>query len=506
MVFNSAVFIFFAVIVLFIYYLLGQFEHGKKFQNRFLLVASYYFYGYWDWVFLGLIVISTFTDYFVALGIEAFDNGTDAGNRRRKQLLWTSMLVNLGLLGAFKYYDFFIESFVLMTQSISPEFFQDGGSSLLLRVTLPVGISFYTFQTMSYTIDVYRRVIRAERSLPDFALFVCFFPQLVAGPIERAGDLMPALKGVRKIRIQDIEKGFWLLLLGFYMKTYVADNLGSLVDMVYLAGKGVYASNPELAAGHDGSHVFASSIAFTFQIYCDFAGYSFIAMGIARLLGIKLSQNFNSPEFSKSPDELWKRWHITLGRWVQDYIYIPLGGSRMGEFRKHWNLFVTFVLMGFWHGANWTFVLWGAYQGAWIAIAGIMKERREPLEKHLQGFARSGVLVSKRMAVFLGFAITATLFRAYDLHHSILLWKSMFTLPWTGSSIYPGVPEISSYAGDIFKKLAILIVIDYMAFKKNSIYWIFEQKTWIRVIVYTVLFYQIVIQGVFGKDVIYFAF
>lgn len=503
MVFNSAVFIYFALVVLFVYFLLGRFPDGTRYQNRFLLIASYVFYGYWDWLFLGLIFISTITDYFVSIGIEHFDR--EDSQKKRGFLLWTSVAVNLGLLGAFKYYDFFIESFVVLVRSVVPDAFPDAGESLLLRVVLPVGISFYTFQTMSYTIDVYRRVIRAERSFLDFALFVCFFPQLVAGPIERAGDLLPMLKNKRPVKLEDIEKGVWLLLLGFYLKVYVADNLAPLVDMVFLPGKYLYESNPGLVVGQGGAQVATASMAFILQIYGDFAGYSFIAMGIARILGVRLSQNFDAPQYSKTPDELWNRWHTTLGRWVRDYIYIPLGGSRNGRLRSHWNLFVTFVLMGFWHGANWTFVLWGAFNGLWVVTARIWRKSVPSLEDRLSGWKAASISALKRLGVFIGFSFSGTMFRSYDLNHSVEIWKSMLTIPWdtSGSAM---IPSAGVYAADVIKKVIPLLLLDYMAFRKNSVFWIFDRPVWLRTIIYTYMFYEIVIHGVFGKDVIYFAF
>lgn len=499
MVFNSSIFLYFLVIITLAYLVVGTFKNARLYQNRLLLLASYYFYGYWDWVFLGLIVISTLTDYWAAIAIENSDN-----KNRRRFFLIVSMSVNLGLLGAFKYFDFFISSFVVMSRAIVPGSFPGGADSMLLHILLPVGISFYTFQTMSYTIDVYRGVIKSERNFWDFALFVCFFPQLVAGPIERAGDLMPALKGERKFDWDNFQKGAWLILLGFFMKTYVADNLSPLVDMVYLPDASSYHQHPEFAAGYGGWHVLLASIAFTFQIYGDFGGYSLIAMGSSRLLGIPLSINFMAPLYSRSPGELWNRWHITLGRWVRDYIYIPLGGSRAGEIRKYWNLFVTFTLMGLWHGANWTFVLWGAYQGVWLAIAGFgdkylrLPENSSPRLLYFEG-------LSKRIVVFFAFAVTATLFRAYDLTHSMMLWNSLATFPWPTGEFH-GVVGVPTYALDIFRKLFILLLLDLALYRTGDLFWIFRRPVWLRVIVYFVLFFHIVSQGVFGKDVIYFAF
>lgn len=503
MVFNSSIFIFFAILVYIGYRALGSFANGRVYQNRFLLIASYYFYGYWDWVFLGLIVLSTVTDYTVALFLDRLDPVEK--KRHRQWLLATSMVLNLGLLSIFKYYDFFIESFVLMSQGLIPGAFPEGADSFFLNVTLPVGISFYTFQTMSYTIDVYRGVIKAEKNFLDFSLFVCFFPQLVAGPIERASDLLSQLKTKRPFRIEDVAEGLWLILLGFFLKVYVADNLDPIVNQVYLPGKAIYEANPELAFNHSGLHVLFASMGFMLQIYGDFAGYSFIAMGTALLLGIRLSLNFNAPEYSKSPDELWNRWHITLGRWVKDYIYIPLGGSRIGWFRKHANLTVAFALMGLWHGASWTFVLWGTYMGLWIVLAEIFHKPLTFYTERLSPFLQFADRTAKRIFVFILFSISAIMFRAYDLDHTLGLLGALLRIPLDLLT-----PEVLADAGQylvlIVRKVWILFLLDFMLYRKRTVFWVFQIPFYVRIIIYFVLYFFIVIQGQFGKDVIYFAF
>ena len=501
MVFNSAVFLFYLIVVLAGYHLAGRFTSGRRIQNVFLLIASYYFYGYWDWIFLSLIFISTAVDYFVARSIEAQES-----ERNRKLLLTVSMVVNLGLLGVFKYYDFFINSFVLATRAVVPTAFENGAGEYLLHLVLPVGISFYTFQTMSYTIDVYRRVIRAERDPIDFALFVCFFPQLVAGPIERAKDLLTQLKEERVVDLRKVEKGVWLLLLGFFMKVYVADNIGPLIDRIYLSSPVLYHSHPELASGHGMFHVLFASLAFVMQIYGDFAGYSFIAMGSAMLLGIKLTLNFNTPEFSENPADLWRRWHVTLGRWVMDYIYIPLGGNRYGFFHQQKNLFITFVLMGFWHGANWTFVFWGAYNGAWILIHAILKPYLPVLPENAGKFRVFLDSFVKRFSTFLLFGISAIFFRAYDLNHSMELFRSLFFGSWNLVAPVGNDGSAIAYLGSLVRVSFLLVILDYMMVRDGSVFWIFKKRAWVRALVYIILFFHIVIQGVFGKDVIYFAF
>ncbi len=495
MVFNSAVFIFFLVTVLPVYFLLGRFsgDSGRVFQNRFLLAASYFFYGYWDWVFLGLIVVSTVTDYIAAIMIERSEQ-----EKYRRIWLSASMLLNLGLLGAFKYYDFFIESFIAMVQSIVPGAMDGAGERLLLKAVLPVGISFYTFQTMSYTIDVYRKVIRAEKNFLDFSLFVTFFPQLVAGPIERAGDLLPQIKEQRKVRFQNLKEAAWLLLLGYYLKTVIADNLAPITDQVY---------SPLLDSGsHGGPQVLIANAAFALQIYGDFAGYSFIAMGTAKLMGFELSLNFNAPELSKNPADLWRRWHITLGRWVMDYIYVPLGGNRGGRFYHYRNLLITFILMGFWHGAEWTFILWGAFHGLWLLIHASVKEPLRAFTEQLPSALRYGSDWLSRFSTFLIFSMSAPLFRGSDMTQAMALYSSLFTGTWDFSVSVNQIGSGAALMTELMRKIILLLIIDASSVVCKDTYWIFRRPALIRGLLYFIMFMQIIIQGVFGKDVIYFAF
>jgi len=502
MVFNSAVFIFFLAVVVVLYWTLSRFSDGQRLQNRFLLIASYFFYGYWDWLFLGLIMISTTGDFFVGRYLDRIENPG-----RRRALITVSVVLNLTFLGIFKYYDFFIGSFVAMSRSIFPSTFPDGGESLFLHVILPVGISFYTFQSMSYTIDVYRRTIKAEKNFLDFALFVSFFAQLVAGPINRADELLVQVKKARIFKLEDIRNGLWLILLGFFMKVYVADNLAPIVSQVYLPGKLYYELHPVAAAGHGGAQVLLASIGFAFQIYGDFAGYSFIAMGSASLLGFRLPMNFITPEMSQNPVELWRRWHVSLNRWVTDYIYIPLGGSRMGEFNKQRNIFLAFLLMGLWHGASWTFLFWGVFHGAWIVLHSVLQPYLPRLPDSAPAALKTAVKIAKMVLVFSTFGLTATFFRAYDLNHIILLWKSIFTFPWDLSENVNGVPAAGVYFMDLFQKIWILIALDIAMYRSgNNPVWVFKKPVWARSLIYIVLFFMILTLGVFGKDVIYFAF
>ncbi len=342
MVFNSLVFLVFFVVVYSLYRLLPH-----RGQNILLLVASYFFYGWWDWRFLSLIFVSTLIDYWAGLAIERAGDSA----ARRKFPLWISLVTNLGILGFFKYFNFFADNLGVLLQGLGIS-----AAARHLDIILPVGISFYTFQTMSYTLDIYRRQMRATRSFLDFATFVAFFPQLVAGPIERASRLLPQIEAPRILTRAGLESGLWLAAWGLFKKCVVADNLAVLVDSAF----GAPATTGPIAL--------LALYAFAFQIYCDFSGYSDIARGLARLMGIELMVNFDNPYFALNPKDFWARWHISLSSWLRDYLYIPLGGNRKGRRRTYINLALTMLLGGLWHGAAWTFVAWGAFHGLLLVI------------------------------------------------------------------------------------------------------------------------------------------
>ncbi|MBL8018202.1 MAG: MBOAT family protein [Leptospirales bacterium] len=502
MVFNSGVYVYFLIVIFCLYWAFSRLPRGShRAQNTLLLIGSYFFYGWWDWLYLVLIFTSTVLDFCVGIGLD-----TLTSERKRKLLITFSICCNLTILGIFKYYDFFVLSFVDMARQVSPGAFPDGASSILLNAILPVGISFYTFQSMAYTIDVYRKHVRAERNFLDFASFVCFFPQLVAGPIERAGDLLVQIKNNRSFSWDNIRNGAWLILLGFYMKTYVADNISPLVNQVYLSHKGLYLAQPVLAEGHGGFQVIIASIGFAFQIYSDFWGYSAIAMGSAALLGFKLTQNFNNPEMAENPADLWRRWHITLNRWVTDYIYIPLGGSKLGVLRKYANLFLAMLLMGLWHGASWTFFLWGGFMGVWLIGHQILRDYLPKLPETAPLWQKRTVKILKMAATFSVFGLSATFFRAYDIHQTGALWQSMLSFSSYHLSPVQDVPAAPEYLFSLLRKVVILILIDTAAYRSGSLFWIFEKPVWFRTMVYVVLFFFVLILGEFGKDVIYFAF
>lgn len=341
MIFSEANFWLFFAIVFALYVVLSH-----RWQNRMLLVASYVFYGFWDWRFLGLIFLSTAVDYLIALKMDR-----ELSQRRRKMLLMVSLAGNLGMLAIFKYLGFFVESF---TELLNHAGFN--ADPVILNIVLPVGISFYTFQTLSYTIDVYRRDIRAESDFLNFALFVAFFPQLVAGPIERATHLLPNITNPRRITWDGLSRGAVLCVVGLIKKIVIADGVATSVNAVY--------ANPSPS----GLDVLVGTWLFAIQIYCDFSGYTDIARGVSKMLGFDLMRNFAQPYFATNPQEFWHRWHISLSTWLRDYLYISLGGNRHGRWKTYRNLMLTMLLGGLWHGAAWNFVLWGAYQGGLLSL------------------------------------------------------------------------------------------------------------------------------------------
>ncbi len=342
MLFNSFVFLMFAVVVFALHAALP-----RRFRNTFLLLSSYVFYGSWDARFLSLLLFSTLVDFAVGKRL-----GETQNTSLRKRLLGISLVCNLGVLAFFKYFNFFLSSAEELLRAV-------GLDSALphLSIILPVGISFYTFQTLSYTIDVYRRQLKPTDSLIDFALYISFFPQLVAGPIERATHLLPQLQFERRVSREQLRSGSWLIFWGLFKKMVIADNLALYVDQVY--------SNP---SGATGFQTILATYAFAYQIYCDFSGYTDIARGLAKLLGIELMLNFNRPYLATSPSDFWRRWHISLSTWLRDYLYIPLGGNRFGFLLTYRNLLITMILGGLWHGANSTFILWGLFHGVILCV------------------------------------------------------------------------------------------------------------------------------------------
>ena len=352
MVFNSVTFVVFLALVFVLHWTVP-----KKFRNPVLLVGSYVFYGAWDWRFLGLLLVSTGADFTLARLVHASEDRT-----RRLRLLWTSVALNLGILGVFKYTGFFVDSFEELAESVGLD-----ASGPTLSIILPVGISFYTFQPLSYTFDVYRRRLEPTTDIITFATYVAYFPQLVAGPIERAQALLPRLTDIDRERPRgaELEHALGLMLLGLFKKVVIADGVGSVADAGFAGETGWVAA-------------LVGVVAFSLQIYGDFSGYTDIARGVSRLFGIELVLNFSQPYLSRNITEFWRRWHISLSNWLRDYLYIPLGGNRGGATATMRNLMITMVLGGLWHGASWTFVIWGTLHGAFLAVHRIARGGQVP--------------------------------------------------------------------------------------------------------------------------------
>ena len=373
-IFNSLTFLVFFGIVLLLYFRLGH-----RGQNWMLIIASYVFYGWWDYRFLGLLLFTTFFDYFCALWIEGQTNPA-----KRRLLLASSMTVNLGVLCVFKYFNFFAESLQhsLGLLGITLSF-------PMLHVVLPVGISFYTFLSMSYTIDVYRRHLRATHNPTDFMLYVAFFPHLVAGPIVRASILLPQCQKPRKIIPEEVANGLWLILMGYVKKVVVADRLAQVVNWGFSRG------GPPFADANSWLVIYA----FAFQIYSDFSGYTDIARGLSKLMGFELVINFRAPFLVTNPSDFWRNWHISLSTWLRDYLYIPLGGNRKGRLKTYRNLMITMLLGGLWHGAGAAYVLWGLYHGCLLACQrawhDLVGPRLRPMPQNcaIVAMAKNGLLV-----------------------------------------------------------------------------------------------------------------
>ena len=404
MLFNSFDFGFFLVIVYLVYWSIGI--KRRKEQNLVLLISSYVFYGLWDWRFLILLFLSSLIDFTAGKKIDSTNN-----NFVRKLYLWGSIAWNLGVLFIFKYFNFFIDSFSSLFSLNLAE-----NEYTFWNIIIPVGLSFYTFQTISYTVDVYRKKINPTRSFIDFFCFVSFFPQLVAGPIERAGKLLPQFKNKREFNVKESKEGLRLILWGLFKKILVADKLGIAVSLVF--------SNPE----NFGSFTLIyASVLFSFQLYCDFSGYTDIAIGTAKLFGFKLSRNFDTPYLAKSITEFWKRWHITLTQWFTDYIYIPFvkKSEKITNSIRVVGLLLTMFLVGLWHGANWTYIVFGLFNGIVLGIERIPFFRNKAtLTKKLQKVPR----IISFCYVFTIFVISSIFFRSQDIEQAFFILKRIFSL------------------------------------------------------------------------------
>lgn len=404
MLFNSIDFGFFLPVVFLLYWFV--FNRNLKLQNSFIVIASYFFYGWWDWRFLILIFFSSMVDF--TIGIRLSKAHTPAA---RKSYLLLSLFINLGLLGFFKYYNFFLDNFIAAFKIFGYSFNPDR-----LNIILPVGISFYTFQTLSYTIDVYRNNLKPTKDIISFMAFVSFFPQLVAGPIERASNLLPQFFKNRNFNYANAVNGLRQMLWGFFKKVVIADNCAEIANL--------YFNDYQESSGIE---LIVGAVFFAFQIYGDFSGYSDIAIGTSRLFGFNLMKNFAFPYFSRDIAEFWRRWHISLSTWFRDYLYIPLGGSKGTLTKSIRNTFIIFIVSGFWHGANWTFIAWGAINALYFLPLLITNKNRKNLN-----YAAAGRLfanfkeIRQILFTFMLTCLAWIFFRADSLHHAYSYIRAIF--------------------------------------------------------------------------------
>ena len=431
MLFNSIEFAIFLPIIFVLYWLVTN--QNLKFQNLLILGASYFFYGWWDWRFLTLIMFSSIIDYIVGLKIESSNN-----ENKRKYFLILSLFINLGFLGFFKYFNFFSDSFSHAFTLLGQPF-----ETSRLNIILPVGISFYTFQTLSYSIDVYRRKIFPNKDIIAFFSFVSFFPQLVAGPIERATNLLPQFYKKRNFNYLKAVDGLKQILWGLFKKVVIADNCAIIVNDIFTN-----------YSNYSGSTLILGAILFAFQIYGDFSGYSDIAIGTARLFGFNLMQNFAFPYFSRDIAEFWRRWHISLSTWFRDYLYIPLGGSRGSTNKKIRNIFIIFIVSGFWHGANWTFIIWGALNALYFIPLLLLNRNRANLNVAGEGKVLPSIRETANILITFSLTVFAWIFfRADSVTHALSFIKHLFT------NLYIEIPNISGIGRKHIIITCILILI-----------------------------------------------
>ena len=472
MIFNSIEYFLFLPIVFFLYWFV--FNKNSKAQNIIVLLSSYLFYGWWDFRFLILIILSTLIDYFIGLGIP-----TQNLKKNQKLLLFSSIAFNLGILGFFKYYNFFIDSWVDLFSSLGYKI----KNIWTLNIILPVGISFYTFQTMSYSIDVYFKKLTPTKDFLSFASYVAFFPQLVAGPIERATNLLPQFAVKRKFNYEQSIQGFRLIIWGLFKKVVIADTLAIVVNKTF--------GNFYDLGGGD---LWIGAMFFGFQIYCDFSGYSDIAIGTSKLLGIEIMSNFKFPYFSRNIGEFWRRWHISLSSWFRDYLYIPLGGSKNGNWKSIRNIFIVFIVSGFWHGANWTFIFWGIFHALLFVPSFILKKNRRFVgsilaeNSHLPSVSELlGVIIT-----FISVTIGWVFFRSNTMGNSLQYLLLMF-------SDY----NFSEFFVVEFLLIVFLLVTEFLIRKNERLKPNYFKYDWI---VFSILFMIILFNLKSSSSFIYFQF
>lgn len=475
MLFNSITFLIFLPLVFALYWSL---RNKNKLQNILILVASYIFYGWWDWRFLSLIILSTIVDYLVAQKI-----GKTKKQKIAQVYLGISLFVNLGLLCIFKYYNFFVSSWIDLWEVLGVEM-----HASTLNIILPVGISFYTFQTLSYTIDVYRKEISPSNSILNFAAYVAFFPQLVAGPIERASRLLPQFEISRKFSYEFAKSGVYLIIWGFFKKVVIADNCAFFVNQIF-----------ENQSSFSSLELFLGSVLFAFQIYGDFSGYSDIAIGTARLFGFRLMTNFSFPYFSRDIAEFWRRWHISLSTWFRDYVYIPLGGSRGSKFMQLRNVMIIFLVSGFWHGANWTFITWGAIHAMLFIPLLITSKNRTNI--NADNFHIKQVL--SILGCFILVCLAWVFFRADNISVAMSYLIDIFQLndPFN-ANLFISSSKYKLFTIMISSSILIMLLFELKAFLNNC------KEVKLNKLTALFLIFVIIIMGVFKNqsDFIYFQF
>lgn len=479
MLFNSTGFLIFFPVVFILYWFVTK--DNLKWQNLLLLVASYFFYAFWDWRFLFLLVFSTLLDYFTGIAMEKYDDP-----KRKRFWFWLSVIINLGFLAVFKYYNFFVSSFAEALSQLGINV-----NVWTLQVILPVGISFYTFHGLSYVIDIYKGKIKAERNFVDYSLFVSYFPLLVAGPIERATHLLPQIKVKRKFEDEHAIRGLELMIWGFFKKVVIADNMSLIVNRVY-----------EEPAAYGSASLIIAAIAFSFQIYCDFSGYSDIAIGASKILGIDLLQNFNFPYLSRSIAEFWRRWHISLSSWFRDYLYIPLGGSKVSLLRSIRNVFIIFLVSGFWHGANWTFLIWGGIHALLFIPSFIIGSNRKYKEDlvHRNKILPSVTDILQIAITFFFVTLAWIFFRAETVSQAVIFLKGIVTNASAKSLAF----ENSDILGYLIFFSTFFSVSAYWLYRKNHL---IQPSRRVQFAVSLVLLLLITLFGQFSKQsFIYFQF
>lgn len=484
MLFNSIEYFIFLPIMFVLYWFV--FNKKVRVQNALLLVGSYYFYGLWDWRFLSLILLSTCADYLVGILIDKYREN----KKKQKMWLWFSVVFNIGLLGFFKYYNFFVDSFVDMFEMLGYTM----ESTWTLRIILPVGISFYTFQTMSYSLDVYYERIKPSRDFLSFATFVAFFPQLVAGPIERASNLLHQITNKRTYNYEQTVEGLKLILWGLFKKLVIADGIAPMVDDIFL--------NYET---HSASTLIFGVTLFSFQVYGDFSGYSDIAIGTSKMFGVELMSNFKFPNFSRNVAEYWQRWHISLSTWFRHYVYIPLGGSRVSKLLSVRNICIIFLVSGFWHGANWTFIFWGGFHAlAYIPV--FLMGRNTLYKDNVVGENTFFPTLTELGQVLLTFGIVTfsrIFFRSESITDSFRFINRLFTEFHYEPYVHPNGYRLIDY----FILLAVFVLYEYRIRRDERNPFKFKSKA-VRFIAYTLVIFTILLfyDSGFDRSFIYFQF